>query len=122
MYLNRTAFKTSYYPTMPKIPFARTVARIRGFAGLWQHRRELRDMITDARAGQYRISFLTIVATILALIYVISPIDIIPGFLFPIIGLTDDLVVIYFLTNRIGKELERYRAWHKPGTLRVVHY
>lgn len=106
---------------MPKIPFLRTFNRIRGFRGLWKHRRELRDMIQDARAGHYRVSLLTIVATIAALLYVLSPIDIIPDF-FAIIGWGDDLMIIYFLTNRIGKELERYRAWPKPGKLRVVHF
>ncbi len=106
---------------MPKIPFARTFNRIRGFSGLWKHRRELREMIADTRAGQYRISFLTIIAAIAALLYVLSPIDIIPDF-FAIIGWTDDLVILYFLTNRIGKELERYRQWPKPGKLRVVSF
>jgi uncharacterized membrane protein YkvA (DUF1232 family) len=103
---------------MPKIPFLRTVNRIRGFSGLWKHRQELREMIADARAGRYRVSFLTILAVIAAVLYVLSPIDVIPD-IFAIVGWGDDIAIIYFLSNRIGKELERYRN-NKPGVLRVV--
>lgn len=103
---------------MAKIPLSRTVQRIRGFQGLWKHRHELGDMVQDARAGNYQISFFTILAFIGALLYVLSPIDIIPDF-FAILGWTDDLAIVYFLSNRIGKELERYRN-NKPGVLKLV--
>lgn len=103
---------------MPKIPFLRTINRIRGFSGLWKHRQELRHMIADARAGRYRISFLTLLAVLGAVLYVVSPFDFIPDFLV-ILGWSDDVAIIYFLSNRIGKELERYRN-QQHGVLKVV--
>ncbi len=103
---------------MPKIPFLCTLNRIRGFSGLWKHRQELRRMIADARAGRYRISLLTLLAVLGAALYVISPFDVIPDFLV-IFGWTDDVAIIYFLSNRIGRELERYRSQQR-GVLKVV--
>ena len=105
---------------MPKIPLSRTINRIRGFQGLWKHRNELGDMIRDARAGSYRISMITLLCFFGAILYVLSPIDLIPDF-FAILGWTDDVAIIYFLSNRIGKELERYRN-NRPGVLKVVKY
>lgn len=44
---------------------------------------------------------------IAALIYVVSPIDIIPDFI-PVAGLVDDVVVIEWLIREVKSELDKY--------------
>jgi uncharacterized membrane protein YkvA (DUF1232 family) len=83
------------------------VAQIRSLAGLWKHREMLFSMFREMFRGTYRASFLTIVALIAGIIYILSPIDLIPDFI-PVIGLMDDGVVFYFLLKRLMYELNRY--------------
>jgi len=52
----------------------------------------------------------TIVLVIAALIYFVSPLDFIPDFI-PVIGLTDDAVVIAFVVKQIKADLEKFMAW-----------
>ena len=67
----------------------------------------LRDWVT----GQYvDVTAGTILLVIGALIYFISPIDVIPDFLGPL-GFTDDAAVICFVVRAIKKELTKYRQW-----------
>jgi uncharacterized membrane protein YkvA (DUF1232 family) len=59
-----------------------------------------------------------IVAALAALIYFVSPIDIIPDFL-PLIGHLDDVLIIGYLTKVFNKEMERFLTWefrHKERT------
>jgi uncharacterized membrane protein YkvA (DUF1232 family) len=53
----------------------------------------------------------TIVSIVAALIYVLSPIDLIPDTI-PIIGWVDDVAVVKFLLKfGVGKDLDKFRAW-----------
>lgn len=52
----------------------------------------------------------TVLLTVAALLYFLSPIDTIPDFLGPI-GFTDDATVILFVLNSIRSEINRYRQW-----------
>ena len=58
---------------------------------------------TDAPVG-------TIVATVSALIYVISPIDLIPDFI-PGVGYIDDAAVVAACLALIKSDLDEYRSW-----------
>lgn len=64
-------------------------------------------MLKDVFRGNYRMSMLTNLAVILAVIYVLFPFDIIPDFI-PIVGWADDGFVIFFLIKRLQKETQRY--------------
>lgn len=60
-----------------------------------------------------------IVAAIAALIYFVSPIDIIPDFI-PFIGHLDDMLIVGYLVKVLNKELERFLTWefrHKESGL-----
>lgn len=57
--------------------------------------------------GSYRMSFLTTVVMIVSLIYIISPIDIVPDFIL-FFGWIDDGVVLYLLLKRLNMETQRY--------------
>lgn len=45
-----------------------------------------------------------------ALLYVLSPIDLIPDFI-PFVGYIDDAAVIAFCINRISAEVDKYKRW-----------
>lgn len=45
-----------------------------------------------------------------AIIYVISPIDLIPAFI-PFFGLMDDVVILAFGLKYINKEIQNFLAW-----------
>jgi len=69
------------------------------------------SIIKDYANGTYReIPWITIAGIIGALIYVFSPIDLIPDFI-PVLGLTDDAAVVALCLAGIKKDLEKYRKW-----------
>jgi len=45
-----------------------------------------------------------------ALLYVVSPIDLIPDFL-PVVGYIDDAAVFAFCLNQVRSEVEKYKEW-----------
>ena len=63
--------------------------------------------------GHYRAvpwkAMLTVVA---AIIYFVSPIDLIPDFI-PVTGLTDDVGVLLWVYNSVGKEVNEFLSWEK---------
>ncbi len=70
----------------------------------------LADLIKDWIKGDYLdVSKDTIVSVIIALIYLASPIDLIPDFLPG--GFIDDMLVIIYIMKKISKELEAYKEW-----------
>ena len=92
---------------MPKIPVMKKIAHIRSLAGLWRYRAELFSMFREMYRGTYQASVLTIFALVGAILYILSPIDLVPDFL-PILGWADDSAIFYFLLKRLMHELNRY--------------
>lgn len=71
------------------------------------------SLLKDYANGNYReVPFNVIAAIGGALLYVLSPIDLIPDFI-PIIGYLDDAAVIAFCLNLIEKDLITYKIWKK---------
>lgn len=63
--------------------------------------------------GRYRgLSVQTLVAVVATLLYVVSPLDVLPDFI-PWIGLFDDAVVLAWLLTSLAKDLDRYRDWEQ---------
>ena len=61
------------------------------------------------RDGRYRgLSVQTLVAVVAALLYVVSPLDLLPDFI-PWIGLFDDAVVLAWLLASLAKDMDRFR-------------
>ena len=68
-------------------------------------------IIQDYISGEYReIPWLSIAAIAAALLYVLSPIDLIPDFI-PIIGYVDDSLVMALCLSMVESDLEQYKAW-----------
>jgi uncharacterized membrane protein YkvA (DUF1232 family) len=69
------------------------------------------SVIKDYANGSYRkIPWTTIAAIIGTLVYIFSPIDLIPDFI-PGVGLLDDAAVLGICLTAIHKDLQDYRAW-----------
>ena len=64
-------------------------------------------MLRSVFNGSYRMSFLTTAITIAALLYIISPIDIVPDFIV-FFGWLDDGVILYLLLKRLNSETQRF--------------
>ena len=63
--------------------------------------------------GRYQqIQWKSILLIIAAIIYFISPIDLLPDLL-PITGLTDDLGVLLWVYNTVNTEIEKFLTWEK---------
>lgn len=67
-------------------------------------------MIKMYYKGEYKMKLTDILLPALALIYVISPIDIIPDFV-PVIGALDDLAILAFAIPMLMKEVDKFLLW-----------
>jgi uncharacterized membrane protein YkvA (DUF1232 family) len=68
-------------------------------------------MIKDYRNGSYKaVPWMTVAAAVAGLLYVLSPIDLIPDFI-PILGYVDDLTVMTIIVGWIDTDLHKYMDW-----------
>lgn len=75
--------------------------------------RTLADLIRAWLSGEYRnVSRGTIILAVAALIYFLSPIDVIPDFLAPL-GFTDDIAAIALVIRSIKGDIDRFTEWRK---------
>ena len=68
-------------------------------------------VVRDYANGTYRkVPWKAVAAIAAAVIYVVSPVDLIPDFLVPI-GLTDDVLAVALTWGLVKRELRDYCAW-----------
>lgn len=72
----------------------------------------LYDMVKNNFAGNFSISAINVSIIIGTLLYIISPVDIIPDFI-PVMGLTDDAAILTACLATLKKEIKRYQEWEK---------
>ncbi|WP_440945760.1 YkvA family protein [Methanosarcina sp. T3] len=77
---------------------------------IWYYLELLFSMLVATFNGKYPVPKKTALVITLALLYLVSPIDISPDFL-PLIGFADDIAVLAFAFSLIKEDLEKYRAW-----------
>lgn len=71
--------------------------------------------VKDIMSGKYKdYDMFKLIVLIAALIYVVSPIDLIPDVI-PVIGWTDDVAVILWAAREMNSELLKYKEWQKQG-------
>ncbi len=64
-------------------------------------------MIREAAKGRYRMSFFTLSTVVISIIYIVSPIDLLPDFIL-FLGWLDDGLIIYLLLRRLAAETQRF--------------
>lgn len=76
--------------------------------------RAMPDMVTDTISGRYpemgrgRLALFAI-----ALLYLVSPVDVIPEIFLSVLGLGDDAVVAMWLGGSLLVEADRYLGWRR---------
>ncbi len=71
----------------------------------------LLSLVKDYWSGNYKeIPYWAIGATVFALLYVLSPVDLIPDVI-PVVGLVDDAAVVALCLYMIEQELHDYSEW-----------
>ncbi|MFV0145399.1 YkvA family protein [Empedobacter falsenii] len=69
------------------------------------------SMLHDFRKGIYKPDMKNIILGLLATLYIISPIDLIPEALFGPFGLVDDFGILLFGMKYFNKEVLKYLSW-----------
>lgn len=70
------------------------------------------SMFKDYFSKKYtEMSIWTLLSIGFGILYLVSPIDLIPDISIPLVGFIDDAFVLGFVWRQIGKELKRYEAW-----------
>jgi len=62
--------------------------------------------------GQYRLPWRSLVYAMSAILYFLSPLDLIPDFLLGI-GYVDDVAVVFGVLNALRDDLARFVAWEQ---------
>lgn len=97
---------------------ALTMAKGRG-GELWEDTQILVRLLKAWRSGAYNgVSSQSLAVMVAGILYVISPLDLIPDFV-PVIGFVDDASVMAWLFESIGKELKNFRQWEKEAPSRL---
>jgi len=75
------------------------------------------SVVKDYAQGNYKeIPWTSIAAIIGALLYIFSPIDLIPDFI-PVVGLMDDAAVLGLCLSSIGNDLKKYEKWKQKSRI-----
>ena len=81
--------------------------------GLWNDIKTLVKMVIDMLAGRYRaVPLKTIAALVIAILYIVSPIDLLPDFI-PFVGYLDDAFIFILTIDLVRDDLNNYRAWRE---------
>lgn len=73
------------------------------------------SMIIDYTKGRYKaVPISTIIGLTAAILYFVSPVDLIPDFI-PVIGQIDDIGVLIFALKRAHNDIMEYKAWKYKG-------
>lgn len=75
------------------------------------------EMAHDYYRGRYReVPYWSIAAIVAALIYILSPVDLLPEVL-PVVGVMDDVAVFAVCLTLVRADVERYREWRDQLSL-----
>lgn len=81
------------------------------FTDIWDKLQLLFELVGAWRKGEYRkIPAGSIITIIAAIIYFVSPIDLVPDFLAGL-GIVDDAAVIGFVLKQLSADLDKFKYW-----------
>ena len=77
------------------------------------------SMLKDVKRGTYKnIPWFTIATIVMALLYVLNPMDIVPDFI-PGIGYIDDVAILTLGVGWIESDLHRYLDWRMENNMGI---
>ncbi|MDF2856769.1 MAG: hypothetical protein K0Q87_2620 [Neobacillus sp.] len=83
----------------------------------WEKLQLLVDLVKAYSKGEYRqVTKSTIITVIGAILYFVSPVDLVPDFIVGL-GILDDAAVIGFTLKKISAELDAFNKWKKTGQI-----
>ncbi|WP_294210487.1 DUF1232 domain-containing protein [uncultured Chryseobacterium sp.] len=82
-------------------------------------------MVNMWRKGLYPIRSIDMILPLLGLLYVISPIDLLPEVAIPVLGVMDDLAVLSITIPKLIKEVDKFLLWeaeqkYSPSPTKVI--
>ena len=89
-----------------------------GRNGLFAKVPHLIRMVKAAKKGDYKMDVKSILIPSIAIIYILSPLDIIPDWLLGI-GSIDDFAILALTLPFIMKELDKFIAWENEQKIKV---
>ncbi len=70
-------------------------------------------MVKAQLSGEYReFPWRTLAMIVGALIYFVTPLDMIPDII-PILGLTDDISIVYWIYKSVQEDIEKFEMWER---------
>ena len=77
-------------------------------------------MVKAQMTGEYReMPWKSLVMITGALIYFVTPLDLIPDFI-PALGLTDDLAIVVWVYNSLKEDIEKFEVWENTIEVEAV--
>ncbi|MDO4225495.1 MAG: DUF1232 domain-containing protein [Bergeyella zoohelcum] len=70
-------------------------------------------MIKLWRQGKYKMKATSIILPALGLLYVLSPIDLLPEIAIPFIGSLDDVAILALVIPKLMAEVDKFLLWEK---------
>lgn len=82
----------------------------------WEKLQLFFDLVQAYSKGEYRnVAPATILTIIGAILYFVSPLDVVPDFLVGL-GILDDAAVISFTIKKLSAEIDEFKVWKKTAT------
>lgn len=103
-----------------KLHLAQQAIKHKGFI---QKIPDIYRMVTYWRKGLYPMKAIDIILPMLGVLYVISPIDLLPEIAIPFLGVMDDLAVLSITIPKLIKEVDKFLLWEaeqKNNTTKVI--
>ena len=104
----KNLFKAKHNMKYSKLNLAKEAINHKGFV------RKIPDifrMVRMWRKGVYPMKSIDIILPLLGIMYVISPIDLLPEFAIPVLGVMDDLAVLSLTIPKLIKEVDKFLLW-----------
>lgn len=80
---------------------------------------DLFRMLRASLLGHYKPGIKNLFISLFVIVYVISPLDLIPGFLVGI-GILDDITLTFLALSKLFKEVDKFREWEKQKESIIV--
>jgi len=115
-------FKTKHTMKYSKLNLAKEAISHKGFV---KKIPDIFRMIKMWKKGAYPVNSIDIILPLLGLVYVISPIDLLPEVAIPVLGVLDDLAVLSLTIPKLVKEVDKFLLWeaekeYSSGQTKVI--